>query len=157
MWESVGLEDGTRELRINFLLSVVEPFLRFIAEDFWNTQEGLFLHILSYTLLSLLSTSSTLYCPVLCCFVVTECAVLCCFVLTGQLCLCAVLTVPCSVTLSLCCAGCAVLSRTILFSAEVVVRYQHLHICLVFAHFFFALRCHTSHTVPHLAVDGKLW
>ena len=41
VWESVGLDDGARELRIDFLLSVVEPFLRFIAEDFWNTQVGL--------------------------------------------------------------------------------------------------------------------
>ncbi len=40
VWETVGLDDGARELRIDFLVSVVEPFLRFIAEDFWNTQVG---------------------------------------------------------------------------------------------------------------------
>ena len=41
VWESVGLDDGAREVRIDFLLSVVEPFLRFITEDFWYTQVGL--------------------------------------------------------------------------------------------------------------------
>ena len=41
VWESVGLDDGARDVRIDLLLSVVEPFLRFITEDFWNTQVGL--------------------------------------------------------------------------------------------------------------------
>ena len=50
VWESVGLDDAARELRMDFLLSVVEPFLRFIAEDFWNIQLG---------------PSVTLYCVVL--------------------------------------------------------------------------------------------